>query len=593
VRESVRSLTRWLLVIPAIFLILLGCGQAGIVSAKIPLSADTRSRLRADYSPWPFFVVKPLNPAVYEVIQTDVGDEIALASPVAGKFWGTPSPTATVGGATITPSVTASPSSVPLGSATATEMASNVPPGTIVATATPSQTGVGEPTGPPNATATRTNTALPSATRTRTPTASATRTRTPLPPVTGPSGTHYRSIGVNSGTLYSAGNASVGQGSTTVTFGGGASLPGSEAVGAVGEGDRLVIGGETFFILSRDSATRVTVQTAAGATHTNEAYTIRRAYNTIQAWEDACAATPCLPTSGGGRGGNLVGEDRVEIGVAYKDGVFSPTSTTAFNGSTTNSTNYMGLTVAVGQRHTGVAGSGVIVDGASIIDIVGVSDHLFRLRDAAVRIEWLEIRNFPGDMVEGNAIHVDEGEAPGAYLSHLIIHDYTDNDSRGGINIYDDTIVRNSILYNGPTGIRTYGNDNPQVAIENVTVFGMTGDGIRAQAAGTYLIVNTISVGSLGQDFDIDDSGVALDPGSGFNLYATVEGDVHPGGNSQLPPGNLEDLFVSIGGSVNLHLEAAGNNAIDLGTSLLGMFSDDIDAESRPKGSAWNIGADE
>ena len=56
--------------------------------------------------------------------------------------------------------------------------------------------------------------------------------------------------------------------------------------------------------------------------------TIARAYNTFQAWEDPCGATPCLPTSTGGRGGNLVGETRIEIGVAYKDGVFSPSAST-------------------------------------------------------------------------------------------------------------------------------------------------------------------------------------------------------------------------------------------------------------------------
>ncbi|HEX9892614.1 MAG TPA: hypothetical protein VGA78_01770, partial [Gemmatimonadales bacterium] len=179
----------------------------------------------------------------------------------------------------------------------------------------------------------------------------------PTPPAEFPAEPIYRSIGTNSGTLYSTGNASINAGQTAVNFGGGASLPSPTAVGAVGVGDKLVIGSETFFILSRDSATQVTVQAAAASTHTDEAYTITRAYNSFQAWEDPCGATPCLPTSSGGRGGNLVGENRIEVGVAYKDGVFSPTTTTLVNGSTTDANYYMRLTVGVGQRHSGVAGT--------------------------------------------------------------------------------------------------------------------------------------------------------------------------------------------------------------------------------------------
>jgi len=53
------------------------------------------------------------------------------------------------------------------------------------------------------------------------------------------------------------------------------------------------------------------------------------------------------------------------------------------------------------------------------------------------------------------------------------------------------------------------------------------------------------------------------------------------------------DQFVSVtSGSEDLHLKA-GADAIDAGTSLAGSFSDDIDSDSRPQGSGWDIGADE
>ncbi|KPJ58692.1 MAG: hypothetical protein AMJ46_13775, partial [Latescibacteria bacterium DG_63] len=354
------------------------------------------------------------------------------------------------------------------------------------------------------------------------------------------------------------GNASIDIGTTTVTFGNGASLPVPTAVGAVGQGDKLIIGSETFYILSRDDDTHVTVQTAATSTHTNESYEIRRAYNDFQSWENGQQGT-----------GNLVGEDRIEVGVAYKDGPFTPTTTTTIDGSTTDATHYMLLTVAPGQRHNGTAGTGVVVDAASM---PASSGHLFLVRDPYFRMEWLEIRNYTGATALGQPIYLSEGNAGENLLSHLIIHDYTSDDGAGGvrgaINIYENATIRNSIIYNGDKGIRTYQNSgsSPILTLENVTIYAMTGTGVEHNA-GTIIVKNTISVGSgNNRDFDLD-NGAPVDGSSGYNMYSTVHNGVHPGSNNQSPP--------------------AG---IDLSAS----FTDDIDTETRPTGAnTWDIGADE
>ena len=73
--------------------------------------------------------------------------------------------------------------------------------------------------------------------------------------------TNFRSIGTNTGNLHPLGNASVPQGSTTVTFT--AALPVPTAVGVVGPGDQLDIEGEILFIQTRDSDFQVTLQSAA------------------------------------------------------------------------------------------------------------------------------------------------------------------------------------------------------------------------------------------------------------------------------------------------------------------------------------------
>jgi hypothetical protein len=248
----------------------------------------------------------------------------------------------------------------------------------------------------------------------------------------------------------------------------------------------------------------------------------------------------------------------------------------------------MKLTVASGQRHNGTAGTGVVIDGSSVSINV-----LLYIRDPYFRFEWFEIRDYDGDAAAGTPISNREAESNGAYLSHLIIHDYTDN-SRGAVNIYDDITIRNCIFYNAPNGLRTYGNDNPQVRIENITIYNMSNDGIRASAAGTYYLKNIISVGSVAQDFDIDDAGVVIDGSSGYNLYSTVAGGVHPGSNNQSPPDSLDDLFVSIvADSEDLHIETSGHNAIENGIDLSSSFTDDIDSDIRPSGSGWDIGADE
>ena len=67
----------------------------------------------------------------------------------------------------------------------------------------------------------------------------------------------------------------------------------------------------------------------------------------------------------------------------------------------------------------------------------------------------------------------------------------------------------------------------------------MSTDGLRAMAVGTIYLKNIVSVGNGDQDFDIDDAGVVIGSGSGYNLYSTVMGGVHPGSNNQTPPASL------------------------------------------------------
>ena len=173
---------------------------------------------------------------------------------------------------------------------------------------------------------------------------------------------NYRSIGTNTGILASAGTATVGIGSNVVTFS--SPLPAPTAVGAVGPGDEITIdtgvNQEVFFIVSLLSSTQVTVASPATIDHSaGVPYSIVRAFSgatAIQDWEDA-------------REGDLVSEDRLEVGITYKDGSFTNSATV--QASITDANHFMALTVAPGQRHNGTAtggagaGAGVILNGVS------------------------------------------------------------------------------------------------------------------------------------------------------------------------------------------------------------------------------------
>jgi hypothetical protein len=361
---------------------------------------------------------------------------------------------------------------------------------------------------------------------------------------------NYRSIGTDPNTIYSTGNASISSGNNVVTFAGGADLPSN-----IGQGDELMIGAENLYILSRDSATQVTVQANASSTHTNAAYTISRAYNTFQAWEDA-------------RDGDLVGENRREVGVAYDDGDFNAGVT--IKDSVTDPNHYMKLTVATGQRHSGVAGTGVVVDALG-----GPGSALFSIQNEYTQIEWLELTNFDKTGILLLATGAN------ALLSNLLIHDWT-GASFWGIEALGNVTLRNSILYDGWVGIYTY----------NSTVYNMSLYGVDLNASASGTIKNTISVGSATADFKLSGTINYF----GYNMYSTTSGfdPASYQGNNQSPPTDLEDLFVSIAsGTEDLHLESFGHTALNTGVNLAGTVDTDVDDESRPIGSGYEMGADE
>ncbi len=361
----------------------------------------------------------------------------------------------------------------------------------------------------------------------------------------------YRSVGTNAGTLYSTGVASISSGTSTVIFGGGASLPLN-----VGQGDKLTMGGSDFYILSRDSATQATVQETAASTLSSQAYTIVRAYNDFQSWETA-------------RQGNLVSELRLEVAVAYDDGDF--TSAATIDGSTTDSSHYMEITVASGQRHAGQAGAGAVLDLGNTGTGITVSDNF-------TRIGWLQVRRTGG--ADGRAA-VNVLEASDVLLDTLLVYDFNGATTCYGIrgDTSSGSTVRNCVVYDG-TGLGIVADAaSATLTVQNCTVYGITGRGV-SKVSGALTATNTIAMGCSTEDF-----------GSGLTQSYNMSGDASASGTGSLPSRAAGDLFMYIlAGNVNLHLKA-GSEAIDAASDLSGSFTSDADNGTR--GAPWDMGADE
>ena len=378
---------------------------------------------------------------------------------------------------------------------------------------------------------------------------------------------NHRSIGTNGGVLHGTGNASVALGSTTVDFGGGANLPTN-----VGIGDTLTFPGapaETLYVLSRNSATQVTVQTPATAAHTNQTYAITRSFTTLAAWETA-------------RQGDLVTENRREVGVAYNDGPF--TTGVDIAGWTTDSLRYPMLIPAAGHRHDGTAGTGVVLDGVD-------TDQGIRVSTSHTVVDGFEFRRIRG--ADSAAAVVVQNSGYDVLLRNLLAYDFADpTHTVSGIRgqSESDYMVRNSIIYGGDTsGIR----NNSATAfgiVDNVTVYGMAEWGVLA-SAGSLVVRNTISMGNPSGDF----SGTMI---QGYNMSS----DATASGSQALTGRLASDQFVSVTpGSEDLHLKA-GSEAIDTAyPAYMPQYWTDIDGAPRlftpipmpPTLGPWDRGADE
>ena len=358
-----------------------------------------------------------------------------------------------------------------------------------------------------------------------------------------------------------------------------ASLNGAQT-GNIGVGDEVDYDGGTIaYIKSVVSPTQFVLHTPTGGVPgpvtSVTVNSIKRAFNTLTLAESDSPDVNHLTTP------DLVAANAKLTWVLYNDSPFVVAGSTTINGYNTDAGHFITVTVAdasqvasgVSQRHTGVAGTGALMDGSSV-------EHFgLDIEDDFTRVDGLELARFFDPLVNGSAaIRV---AAANILLENLLVYDFLspmpfDHGIKTGPPGPVTFTIRNSIIYDGDNDGIYIGNAGDVVTVENCTFYDVD-NGIRND--GT--ITNTISIAN---SVSFLNTNIMM----GSN---NMSNDVTAPGPSSITGAAAINQFVDIGaGTENLHLKGI-SAAIDAATNLSVSFTNDIDGETRP--ATWDMGADE
>lgn len=370
---------------------------------------------------------------------------------------------------------------------------------------------------------------------------------------------NYRSIGTNTGVLFSTGTVSATKNSPLLTLSN--ELPASPCIG---QGDAITINGQgTYYILSA-SGISITLQSNYTGNDGIYSFTIARAYNSIQAWEN-------------GQGGDLVAGNRVEVGVCYNDGTFN--EYVLIDGNTTDATHYMMLTVAPCARHNGTSATGATITNAG---------EVLEINDPQTVVEWLVFKGWGSGSSLKRAINLSKSNC----IIRNCIFDGGPNPHTTAMGIYsqrDNNQVYNNIFLNLPGNVGGVAIRETDLADDciyaNNTIYNCR-IGVEVYSTPTHnygQFYNNISVGCTSADFT----------GSFGNSSHNLSSDASAPGTNSIINSSASLNFVSTSaGAEDLHLKStapARDNGTDL-SSLLG-FNYDTDMDTRS--GTWDIGADE
>lgn len=265
------------------------------------------------------------------------------------------------------------------------------------------------------------------------------------------------------------------------------------------------------------------------------------------------------------------GDSVIAVGECYDDdGVL--TDPCGVGGWTTSATNYVKLTVPVGDRHNGTVASGFKLQRTS-----GTSE-VININQSYTVIEWFIITGTITTSSSFNLIHCNTGPT--------------------GI------IIRNCILYNAlNTGGGVFsglGGSSSGLNVLNCIAYGNEGNGIgQAISSQTHNFFNCTAYGNGSNGFGGGNGtqvcknclaiGNATDYGAIDTIITSGSGDT---------TGTTDNLVAATefvdptGGTPNFHLKS-GALSIDAGTDLGTTDNVNIDIDNQTRSGTWDFGADE
>jgi len=275
-------------------------------------------------------------------------------------------------------------------------------------------------------------------------------------------------------------------------------------------------------------------------------------YTTLTAWEAA-------------NQGNLVTADEIRVAECYDDWATGLDDKLVIDGSTTDATRYLMITVAAGHRHSGVPRSGFYVKRA-----VGY-DALLRDSDLYTRLEWLDLENTNSN---GNALYANAGS--GVY-GNLIAK--TAGTSQYVVGLYGQNItIHGALFYGGGSGVQL--NSTIAANIYNSVATGCV-NGFNPGSSTLAVLKNCVAYNNT-----TNYSGTFS--ASSTNNATSSASDDAPGPGSVV--GITSADFVNAA-SNDFHL-AAGSALIGAGVNLYADFQADVDGDAWPSSGAWDIGFD-
>ena len=334
-----------------------------------------------------------------------------------------------------------------------------------------------------------------------------------------------------------------------------------------------------FYVMARPfrKLNRKSVPFAYGAETVSTINKTGEDYDTLTLWEDA-------------KDGDLVTETRQETAECYDDDGDLDDAVT-IDGSTTNAAYYMKITVPVGERHNGTAGTGFCLNSSA-------NNNTININDFYCVVEWLEIKDWTGyagwdtryaiisllvsakSTVKNNIIHDSGNDTRNVqhgmyfirenYVYNNIVYNISGygihfNNYGSNIDVFNNTVYNYNTKNNSYQGIE-FGNDDLGDCKNNLVIAGTNGG-------------NCFAFGGITHDYNASSDATA----TGANSLDSGDGT---------PPSTSD--FVSVtGGSENLHLVSTAVE-IDEGVDLGSIANIDINGRDRDaEGDTWDIGADE